>query len=86
MSFLVSIALLTGIYIVVGRLERRPALQFRELSRPRRFLATDVAWYGVAVLATAVSVFVLRPVLSRLSFGPVRDRMRVMNGCRNGRT
>lgn len=73
MGFLASICVLTGIYLVVGRLERLPALQFRELSRPRRFLATDVAWYGVAILATAISVFVLRPVLSRLSFGPVRD-------------
>lgn len=73
MSFLASIGVLTGIYLVVGRLERLPALRFRELSRPRRFLATDVAWYGVAIVATAISVFVLRPVLSRLSFGPVRD-------------
>jgi sterol desaturase/sphingolipid hydroxylase (fatty acid hydroxylase superfamily) len=73
MSFLVSVAVLTGVYLLVGRLERLPALRFRELSRPRRFLASDVAWYGVAVGATAISVFVLRPVLARLSIGPVRD-------------
>lgn len=73
MSFLVSVAVLTGVYVLVGRLERLPALRFRELSRPRRYLATDTAWYGVAIAATAVSVFVFRPVLARLSIAPLRD-------------
>jgi sterol desaturase/sphingolipid hydroxylase (fatty acid hydroxylase superfamily) len=73
MSFLASVAVLTGVYLLVGRLERMPALRFRELSSPRRFLATDVAWYGVAIAATAVSVFVFRPVLADLAIAPIRD-------------
>ncbi len=73
MSFLTSVASLTAVYLVVGRLERRPALRFRVLASPRPHLATDVAWFAVAVGATAVSVFVFRPVLAGLSIGVVRD-------------
>jgi sterol desaturase/sphingolipid hydroxylase (fatty acid hydroxylase superfamily) len=72
MSFLASIAVLTGVYLLVGRLERLPALRFRELSSPRRYLATDIAWYGVAIAATAVSGFVFRPILANLAIGPIR--------------
>ena len=88
MSFLTSIAVLTGVYLLVGRLERLPALRFRELSSPRRYLATDVAWYGVAIAATAVSVFVFRPVLANLAIAPVRDavdrRCRSWSSCSSG--
>lgn len=73
MSFLASVAVLSAVYLVVGRLERTQALRFRVLSRPRRHFATDLGWYGVAIAATAVSVFVFRPVLERLSIGPLRD-------------
>jgi len=73
MSFVVSVAVLSGVYLLVGRLERHPAVRFRTLSSPRPYLATDLAWYGVAVAATAVSVFVFRPVLANLNVGPVRD-------------
>jgi sterol desaturase/sphingolipid hydroxylase (fatty acid hydroxylase superfamily) len=72
-SFLTSVLVLSAVYVIVGRLERTHALRFRELSRPRKHLATDLAWYGVGIAATATSVFILRPVLSRLSFGPVRQ-------------
>src|SRR5262249_40427357 len=58
-------------YLVVGLLERAPAMRFRKLSWPRPYLATDVAWYGVAVAATAVSVYLFRPVLSRAAVDPV---------------
>jgi sterol desaturase/sphingolipid hydroxylase (fatty acid hydroxylase superfamily) len=75
MSFLGSIAVLSGVYLLVGRLERTRALRFRALSRRRRYLATDIAWYGVAIAATAVSVFLLRPVLARLSIRPLRDAL-----------
>lgn len=73
MSFVASVAFLTAVYLIVGRLERTRALRFRELSRPRRYFATDVAWYGVGITATAISVFVFRPVLSRLSIAPLRE-------------
>ena len=73
MSFLISIGILSAVYLVVGRLERARTLRFRDLSRPRRYLATDLAWYGVAIAATALSVFVFRPVLARLSITPLRD-------------
>ncbi len=68
-----SVLLLTVVYVFVGRLERAPALRFRPLLSPRPYLATDLAWYGVAIAATALSVFVFRPVLRYLSIGPVRD-------------
>jgi sterol desaturase/sphingolipid hydroxylase (fatty acid hydroxylase superfamily) len=72
MSFLASVAVLTLVYVVVARLERLPSLRFRALSSPRPYLATDVAWYAVALAATAASVFVLRPLLTNLSIGPAR--------------
>jgi sterol desaturase/sphingolipid hydroxylase (fatty acid hydroxylase superfamily) len=75
MSFAISVAVLTIVYVLVGRLERAPALRFRTLSSPRPYLATDIAWYAVAVTATAVSVFVFRPVLAKLSIGPIRDAL-----------
>jgi sterol desaturase/sphingolipid hydroxylase (fatty acid hydroxylase superfamily) len=75
MSFLMSVLTLTAVYVLVGRLERTPALRFRELSSPRPHFATDVAWYSIAVGATAVSVFVFRPVLAELSIAPIRDAL-----------
>src|SRR3954452_4562160 len=73
MSFLASVAVLTVIYLAVGRLERLPALRFRNLSSPRPYFATDLAWYGVALAATAVSVSVFRPVLTNIAISPARD-------------
>jgi sterol desaturase/sphingolipid hydroxylase (fatty acid hydroxylase superfamily) len=73
MNLLVSVGVLTGVYLIVGRLERLPVLRFRQLSSPRRYLFTDIAWYCVAITATAISVFVFRPVLAELSIGPLRD-------------
>jgi sterol desaturase/sphingolipid hydroxylase (fatty acid hydroxylase superfamily) len=75
MSFLTSVTVLTGVYLLVGRLERMPSLRFRELSSPRPFLASDVAWYGVAIVATAMSVFVVRPVLDDFAIAPARDAL-----------
>jgi sterol desaturase/sphingolipid hydroxylase (fatty acid hydroxylase superfamily) len=66
MSFFISVAALSVVYVGVARLERMPALRFRVLPAPRPYLATDLAWYGFAIAATAVSVFVLRPQLTRL--------------------
>jgi len=75
MTFLASIAVLTVVYLAVGLLERVPGLRFRNLSSPRPYFATDLAWYGVAVFATAMSVLVFRPVLARFAVAPVRDAM-----------
>ena len=73
MTFLLSVATLVVVYLVAGWLERRPRLRFRPLPVPRPYLATDLAWFGVAVAATAVSVFVFRPQLSKLEIAPIRD-------------
>src|SRR5436309_1009499 len=73
MSFLVPVAALSVVYVVVARLERTRALRFRMLPSPRPYLSTDLAWYGLAILATAISVFVLRPQLTKLEIGPVRN-------------
>jgi sterol desaturase/sphingolipid hydroxylase (fatty acid hydroxylase superfamily) len=70
-NFGLSVAVLTAVYLAVAALERVPALAFRTLPRPRPYLATDAAWYGVAVGATAVSAFVIRPQLARMAIGPV---------------
>ena len=75
MSFVFSVAALTAVYLTVGRIERRPALAFRTLPVPRPYLTTDTAWYGLAIVATAVSVFALQPVLSQLAVAPVADRV-----------
>ena len=75
MSFFASVALLSAVYVVVGRLERVPALRFRRLSTPRPYLATDLGWYAVAVLATAMSVFVVRPALQSVAVGELRDAL-----------
>ena len=73
MSFLLLVATLSVVYVVVGKLERTATLQFRALPSPRPYLLTDMAWYGIAVGATAMSVFVLRPILSRLSVRPIAN-------------
>jgi sterol desaturase/sphingolipid hydroxylase (fatty acid hydroxylase superfamily) len=73
MSFWLSVAALSVVYVVVARLERVPALRFRVLPSPRPYLSTDLAWYGLAILATAISVFVLRPQLTKLEIPPLRD-------------
>src|SRR5690349_20011236 len=73
MSFWSSVAALSVVYVVVARLERVPALRFRVLPSPRPYLSTDLAWYGLAILATAISVFVLRPQLTKLEIAPLRD-------------
>jgi sterol desaturase/sphingolipid hydroxylase (fatty acid hydroxylase superfamily) len=73
MSFLLSVTALSVVYVVVARLERTPALRFRVLPSPRPYLATDVAWYGLAIAATAISVFVFRPQLTKLEIGPIRN-------------
>jgi sterol desaturase/sphingolipid hydroxylase (fatty acid hydroxylase superfamily) len=72
MSFVLSVAALTVVYCVVAALERTRALRFRILPMPRPYLSTDLAWYGLAILATAMSVFILRPQLSKLEFGPLQ--------------
>ncbi len=71
MYFLLSVAALTAVYVTVGALERRPALRFRRLSSLRPYLATDTAWFLVAIGETAISAFVFQPVLARLAIGPV---------------
>ena len=75
MFFILTVALLSAVYLVVGYLERRPALRFRVLTTPRPYLATDITWYGVAAAATALSVFVFRPVLSRMSIQPIANQV-----------
>ena len=72
MSFVLAVAVLSVVYLVVAQLERMPALRFRPLPAPRPYLATDLAWYAVAVGATATSVFVLRPQLARFDVAPIR--------------
>ena len=73
MSFVISVAALTAVYLIVARLERRPTLQFRTLPSPRPYLATDLAWYGLAIAATALSVFVFRAQLAKLEITPLRQ-------------
>jgi sterol desaturase/sphingolipid hydroxylase (fatty acid hydroxylase superfamily) len=73
--FLVSVALLIGVYLIVAALERTPALRFRRLASPRRYLATDTAWFAVGLAATAISAFVFRPQLAKLAIAPLARRL-----------
>lgn len=73
--FFVSVAVLSGVYLMVAVLERTPALRFRRLTSPRPYLATDAAWYAVALAATAISAFVFRPQLAKLAIGPLARRL-----------
>ncbi len=73
MFFVVTVVAVTLAYLVVATLERVPAMRFRVLPSRRPFLATDMAWFAMAIAATAVSMFVLRPVLTRLEIRPIGD-------------
>jgi sterol desaturase/sphingolipid hydroxylase (fatty acid hydroxylase superfamily) len=73
--FVVSVALLSSVYLVVAVLERTPAFRFRRLTSPRPYLATDAAWYAVALVATAISAFVFRPQFAKLAIGPLARRL-----------
>jgi sterol desaturase/sphingolipid hydroxylase (fatty acid hydroxylase superfamily) len=76
MSFFLSVAALSVVYLLVAKLERVPALRFRVLPSPRPCLWTDLAWYGVAIGATAISVYVFRPQLSKLEIAPISHAVR----------
>ena len=75
MTLLLPVGALTVVYVLVARLERWPRLRFRVLSSPRPYLTTDVAWYSLAILATAISVYVFRPVLIHLAIPAVQRRI-----------
>jgi sterol desaturase/sphingolipid hydroxylase (fatty acid hydroxylase superfamily) len=76
MNFVISVAALSGFYVVVAGLERVPRLRFRALPSPRPYLSADIAWYAVAVAATAISVFVFRPQLAQLAIAPLASEVR----------
>jgi sterol desaturase/sphingolipid hydroxylase (fatty acid hydroxylase superfamily) len=73
MTFVASAVTLSALYLTVAGLERMPALRFRKLTSPRPYLRTDAAWYGVAIAATAISVFLFRPQLAKLAIAPLAD-------------
>jgi sterol desaturase/sphingolipid hydroxylase (fatty acid hydroxylase superfamily) len=71
LNFLVSLAALSTLVLVVAVLERMPWLRFRRLSVRRPYLGTDAAWFLLAATASAISVFVFRPQLSKLAIEPI---------------
>lgn len=71
MNFFVSLALLSSLVLVVAVVERAPAFRFRPLPAPRAYLGTDVGWFLLAATASAISVFVFRPQLSKLAIEPI---------------
>ncbi len=75
MNFLVSVSVVAAVYLAMFVIERAPRLRFRALPFRRPYLTTDIAWYGVAVSITAVSVFVLRPQISKLEIEPIARRV-----------
>ena len=75
MNFAASIASVSVIYLVVFVVERVPRFRFRPLSFRRAYLSTDLAWYGTAIAMTALSVFVLRPLLDGLQITALADRV-----------
>jgi len=75
MNFVATIASVSVIYLVVFIVERLPGLRFRSLSFRRAYLSTDLAWYGVAIAMTAVSLFLLRPLLDGVQIVPLAQRV-----------
>jgi sterol desaturase/sphingolipid hydroxylase (fatty acid hydroxylase superfamily) len=75
MNFVATIASVSVIYVVVFVVERLPRLRFRPLSFRRAYLGTDLAWYVVAIAMTAVSVFLLRPLLDGFQIAPLAERV-----------
>jgi len=73
MNFAASIASVSVIYLVVFVVERIPRLRLRPLPFRRAYLGTDLAWYGTAIAMTALSVFVLRPLLDGLQIAALTD-------------
>ena len=65
--FLISLVILTTIFLFVALLERVPALQHCPGPLLRPWFATDIAWYFVATAAAGLSTFVFRPLLVQLS-------------------
>lgn len=74
MGFVASVLILASAFLLVAGAERIPALRFREGPLLRPYLATDVAWYGVAMTAAAISAVVFRPQLERLQIAPIAAR------------
>ena len=70
MDFLLSVSIVASVYVAMFVAERAPRLRFRPLPYRRPFLTTDVAWYGVAVAMTAISMFALRPLIAPLAIVP----------------
>jgi sterol desaturase/sphingolipid hydroxylase (fatty acid hydroxylase superfamily) len=75
-NLLVSVAVLTTVYLLVAVLERTPALAFRPLDRPRPYLGTDTAWYVIALAASAVSALLVRPRLRWIAVAPLAHVVR----------
>lgn len=75
-AFLASAGFLTALYAVVFVLERIPRLSFRPMSFRRRFLLTDLTWYGIVVGMSALSVLLLRPMFDRVAIEPVARAVR----------
>jgi sterol desaturase/sphingolipid hydroxylase (fatty acid hydroxylase superfamily) len=70
-SFLTAAGVLTTLYAVVFVLERIPQLSFRPMSFRRRFLLTDLTWYGIVVGLSAMSILLVRPAFERLTIEPL---------------
>lgn len=66
-SFVVSLGVLTSMFLAVAALERVPALQHTPSRFHRPWFETDLLWYLVAALAAGLSTFILRPILVRLA-------------------
>jgi sterol desaturase/sphingolipid hydroxylase (fatty acid hydroxylase superfamily) len=66
-SFLISIGVLTTMFLLVATLERIPRLQHTPSALRRPWFETDLLWYLVAALAAGLSTFILRPLLVKLA-------------------
>lgn len=62
-----SLLVLSCLFVTVAALERVPVLRFARLRFLRPHLATDTAWYLVAVSASVISTFVFGPQLAKLA-------------------
>jgi sterol desaturase/sphingolipid hydroxylase (fatty acid hydroxylase superfamily) len=68
---MVTLIVLASLMAAVFALERIVPLGMKRMPSPRRFLATDIAWFFVAGTAGVIVTLLLAPLLERTSLGPV---------------
>ena len=68
---MVTLIVLASVMALAFSLERIVPLGMKRMPSPRRFLATDIAWFLIAGGAGVVVTLLLAPLLERTAVGPI---------------